>query len=133
MWTATGLDCPNLPRRERFVAREKLSVFAREDVVRHHAEAQRFAERTTQREQQRSLATPDRATDADRERALIEVAQLRCVTLFVAAGMMPMLVRVIVSNVVAHGAPSSGRVVNRGDRASLAPARRAAQSARHRR
>jgi hypothetical protein len=49
------------------MAMQKLGVLAREDVVRHDAEAHRVAKSAAQSEQERRLAAADRSADAYRE------------------------------------------------------------------
>ncbi len=60
---------------------EELRVFAREDVVGHHAEAHRVAQGAAQRQQQRCLAAADRPADPDGEGAHRGVAGERRLTL----------------------------------------------------
>ena len=97
MRATAGLDRADLRGGERLVAREELGVLACEDIVGHHAERELVAERTTQLEHQRSLATTDGPSDTDRERALREVALRRRTTLGEVAGMVQVLVRVAVA------------------------------------
>ena len=108
--TAPGLDRPDVAGRERAVPDQELGVLAREDVVRDDAEAMLVPQAPAELEQQRRLAAADGPADADRERPFGEVARLRRGALGVAAGALPLVVRVRVAvvMVVVHEAPWSG-------------------------
>src|SRR5262249_3787347 len=69
-----GLDGADERARKGFIALQEPRVLAGEDVVRDDAEAHAVAKLLAHGQDERGLAAPDRPADADRERALREVA-----------------------------------------------------------
>ena len=75
MRAAAGLDRADPLGGQRLVPHEELGVLAGEDVVRHHAERARVAERAAEREDERGLPAPHRAAHAHGEGAPAEMSR----------------------------------------------------------
>jgi hypothetical protein len=99
---APGLDRGDLVGGQGLVAVEELGVLAREDVVGDDPEPELVTQRTTEREQERRLPTPDGAADAHGERTRAEVSADTGRPCAKKTGVEEGLVRVPVSTVVWH-------------------------------
>ncbi len=122
--TAAGLHRPDALGGERLVADQELGVLPGEDVVGHHAEAQPVAQQPAQREHQRGLPAPHRATDPHGEGAPAGVAPERPLPVVEVPG----VVGVGVVAFVAHLADSfrTGTAASGAGRACRAAGRAAA-------
>jgi len=77
--------------------RQKFPVFLGKNIIRHGGDVHRCAQPFAQLQHQRRLAAADRAADANREGALIEVAIQRQFALVKMAGRIRVIVRVAVA------------------------------------
>jgi hypothetical protein len=100
MRAAAGFNSANLVGFKRVITDEKLAVFLRENVVCDGGDFVCLAELAAKLEHESGLAAADGSTDADGERAPMEVAIQWKVALVKMPGVVHVFVRVSVGTVI---------------------------------